>query len=104
MEKQHTPGPWTAQPFTGKNNAYAWEVIGALGLVPQVCRLALVDQGPAVVEANARLIAAAPAMLAVLEAVAKEYDNDVWNGVAEVISADTIADIKAAIRQAKGEA
>lgn len=77
----HTPGPWVVTPSTGSlgefqietihKNApiYVAEVIGGLESVEQ--------------EANARLIAAAPEMFAVIERLMSEptwrtNDNDLW--------------------------
>lgn len=57
---KHTPGPWTARKAP-ERNAYAWDVEGAQGTVPTIARMALVDR-VSEVEANAHLIAAAPAM------------------------------------------
>ena len=57
---QFTPGPWIAERDTARN-AYAWKVTGASGIVRDIARLALVDS-MSQVEANAALIAAAPAM------------------------------------------
>ena len=57
---QFTPGPWVAERDTARN-AYAWKVTGAKGVVEDIARLALVDS-VSQIEANATLIAAAPAM------------------------------------------
>ena len=57
---QFTQGPWVAERDTARN-AYAWKVTGAKGVVEDIARLALVDS-VSQIEANATLIAAAPAM------------------------------------------
>lgn len=69
MSAQHTPGPWITHPWSGGSDDPRWRVIqrGSSGGAPG---LAVVHprwnaQG-ATVEANARLIAAAPEMLALL--------------------------------------
>ena len=62
---QFTPGPWQAERDTARN-AYAWKVTGAKGVVEDIARLALVDS-VSQIEANATLIAAAPAMYEALQ-------------------------------------
>ena len=62
---QFTPGPWKAERDTARN-AYAWKVTGAKGVVEDIARLALVDS-VSQIEANATLIAAAPAMYTLLQ-------------------------------------
>ena len=62
---QFTPGPWVAERDTARN-AYAWKVTGAKGVVEDIARLALVDS-VSQIEANATLIAAAPAMYEALQ-------------------------------------
>ena len=62
---QFTPGPWVAERDTARN-AYAWKVTGAKGVVEDIARLALVDS-VSQIEANATLIAAAPAMYAIIK-------------------------------------
>lgn len=78
-ESKHTPGPWEAYNTTGAG----WSVRkqherpGYEGLAP-ICSMAwwqfdipgIIDDE--ISEANARLIAAAPSMLNVLQAVSKE--------------------------------
>ena len=65
--RQHTPGPWVAYEDPMANNpSTTWGVNGfhpvAGFAIPQDCQLATVYD----VEANARLIAAAPELLAAL--------------------------------------
>lgn len=67
---KHTPGPWVAV-RDEKRNAYAWNIEGAQGTVPQIARLALIDAG-AQIEPNAYLIAAAPAMYEALQAIVRQ--------------------------------
>ena len=90
---QHTPGPWTTAINTARHK-FAWEVTGAEGLVPTIARLGLVDQGPKVVEANARLIAASPDLLLQLKLLVR------W---AEDQGEDCLF-AKAAIAKAEGRA
>lgn len=62
---QFTPGPWKAVPDKSRN-MYTWYVEGAKGVVPTIARLSLIDACEEI-ESNAHLIAAAPAMYAVIK-------------------------------------
>lgn len=62
---QFTPGPWKAVPDKSRN-MYTWYVEGAKGVVPTIARLSLIDACEEI-ESNARLIAAAPAMYAIIK-------------------------------------
>jgi hypothetical protein len=98
---KHTPGPWTARKAP-ERNAYAWDVEGAQGTVPTIARMALVDRASEV-EANAHLIAAAPAMyeaLAKLRLEAIHYRN---TGVGVQFLNKAIAQAEHAINQVWGE-
>ncbi len=103
---KHTPGPWTARKAP-ERNAYAWDVEGAQGTVPTIARMALVDR-VSEVEANAHLIAAAPAMYEALQMVATTlYDmadsaGDVpeWNESGELYELSRT--VRAALAQAEG--
>ena len=86
----HTPGPWhIGDKFTGRfvYNADGWAVADCRG--EPTSRMPF-DQK----EANARLIAAAPALLEALEAI----EGDVWSNTAEMRKL-----ARAAIAKAKGE-
>lgn len=62
----HTPGPWT--PVRNQSgNAAMWEVRDAEGILVSGCMPEWRHDGPDAVRANARLIAAAPDMLALLQ-------------------------------------
>ena len=74
---QFTPGPWIAERDTARN-AYAWKVTGASGIVRDIARLALVDS-MSQVEANAALIAAAPAMYEALRVLTSEINLSTLN-------------------------
>ena len=80
----YTPGPWTAKP----NNCY-WEIIpingGSLGIpfaVGECCASEPANRDGGLQEANARLMAAAPELLAQLEAITDRVAA-VLRGVAE---------------------
>lgn len=102
MSAQHTPGPWVVEaPMDDElwiveagKHAYEWRTIAGCPLPSERG-----DISPAQVRANARLIAAAPELLAILERV---------NGEAEcflgVISSEMVDEITAAIAKARGEA
>lgn len=75
---QFTPGPWQAERDTARN-AYAWKVTGAKGVVEDIARLALVDS-VSQIEANATLIAAAPAMYEALKALHNVLDQRMPDG------------------------
>ena len=62
---QFTPGPWKAVPDRSRN-MYTWYVEGAKGVVPAIARLSLIDACEEI-EGNANLIAAAPAMYAIIK-------------------------------------
>ena len=66
---QHTPGPWDVEPKGSRHF-----VDGADGLtVAYLDRVGVRER--AEIEANARLIAAAPELLAALECILKRYES-----------------------------
>ena len=96
----HTPEPWIALPF----GDCAYEVMAPDGTV-----IAVIDGAPdesAVLEANARLIAAAPELLAALrEAVTSlEYAVAALQAPERCAMRENIADARAAIAKAEGRA
>ena len=95
---QFTQGPWVAERDTARN-AYAWKVTGAKGVVEDIARLALVDS-VSQIEANATLIAAAPAMYEALREIVEAL------GSGEVIdyssAGDWYTEACAALAQAEG--
>lgn len=118
MQKQeHTPGPWEAtkldtdlrKPDTyvlGRSLPYHWTGIGEL-------RLSGCEPGSPENEANARLIASAPELLAVCEAlynrawIGPTYGPDYpksgpWQ-LEQPISDDLYQQLIAAVRKARGE-
>jgi hypothetical protein len=88
----HTQGPW--HPVTlGASPDHSWAIDSELH---EVARLPEWPDNQAEAEANARLIAAAPEMLAALEELcADKY-------LADPINADRMGKAKAAIAKAKG--
>ena len=77
----YTPGPWTVDHAmitgaTGDTVALICDTGEALGTVADWPRLTGPVPADAVNEANARLIAAAPDLLAALEAFAQAFEDD----------------------------
>jgi len=115
MSSQHTPGPWeitsrqlTMQTVTHKGN----DICDVWNL--DADRLIDSEQ----MEANARLIAAAPELLDALIAIStnphinlgdlvynvREAEGEGWDGPAVSAWSDACEQVKAAIAKAKGEA
>lgn len=96
MKTKHTPGPWTIHgDLTNPRNAYTIRDLSGDTLA--AVRLECVHSK--IADANARLIAAAPDLLAVLESVLWRWDRD-----DERDNPELGAEIRAAIAKAKGEA
>lgn len=74
-----TSGPWFAENVEeevgGIKHKYIWKITGADGVVNTIARLGLVDAGPAVVAANARLISKAPDLYCALSALVGFHDG-----------------------------
>lgn len=109
MTTQHTPGPWRLdykRHNVDVDNEHA--IIDGKGTYLGLFRATVADEDCG--KANARLIAAAPAMLAALEAIIAridgEYDNPALVAFGP-LSIDTETDCKdiavAAIAKARGE-
>ena len=106
MSAKHTPGPWIAQipnigedPFERdeRGNQY-WEIKPAEMLFDG----RYLDVTAWTSEANARLIAAAPELLAVLERVQSMFSYQFEGGLTGCM-ADLSIDVRAAIAKATGE-
>lgn len=80
---KHTPGPWQAWNTHGSHIMKNWRV-GSRGVTPGIVTPVCTLDGAGVVDssdeevANARLIAAAPALLAVCQEIA-EHGTDDWD-------------------------
>lgn len=98
-EAQHTPGPWTASPAYECNDY----CIHARGIPWQLAYLAEHSRIEWPLEANARLIAAAPEMLDALKKI-DELGSDIsiegLSSYSDLMRAGTIA--RAAIAKAEG--
>lgn len=99
----HTRGPWrVAENLFGNTASYEVytnvETKSDKGGYTRICQVTPRDQ-----KANARLIAAAPEMLEVLEWLAEEFDRrDLGDGA--MFCGSDIEQVKSAIRKARGEA
>ena len=105
MDKpEHTPGPWTLFHDETETRVEGPDLgqRALIGALP-IHRFGSADRVPclSVQDANARLIAAAPALLAALERLQRAYDQKAMTPVHEY--APLWADVRAAIRAAKGE-
>ena len=71
MSAKHTPGTWTASPWTstkrGEVIAAGWNITAGGHLVPMAFH-ACIDDDNSEADANAHLMAAAPCLLAALQA------------------------------------
>lgn len=77
MSSKHTPGPWKwSDQYTHPSGKPAWTLLGRHGLYG----ILTCDQGSAPQdlsdEANARLIAAAPELLAALQIAVRQNSHD----------------------------
>ena len=101
MTTQHTPGPWRAVPPTRAGNGLAWRDIVSDGtaFAPSYVAEAL--------DCDATLIAAAPDLLAALQAVWKFFEPVYVSAMAddtERTAQDELIDtVRAAIAKATGE-
>ena len=106
---QHTPGPWIAQQTAYEGHASgAWYILAPKGPDARSPSVAHVKQSTIQpMEANARLIAAAPAMLEALEdlvSLAEHAMRDANRDGGEYDIAEDLKAARAALRAAKGEA
>lgn len=93
MTSQHTPGPWYVTP----DACAVYEKDGLGYRADTICHIV----GHPFTRANARLIAAAPDMLAALERAADELDSIMdWHGIGHPA---VLRDARAAIAKARGE-
>ena len=98
MNTEHTPGPWTVEPWEYQGEPSAIPTIRTeRDAIAQVCGLWRDGESDTEErEANARLLAAAPVMLAALKWVAQEIE---WGHD----MAASAAILSQAIAQAEGE-
>ena len=92
---KHTPGPWTAIPRLHLGDS---PIIDEAG--DSIALVRCEDVVPSIRNANARLIAAAPDMLAACEAAVRRLSSTRFNTAAD---ADIVTQLLAAIAKAKGE-
>lgn len=99
----HTPGPWTMQGMTGlcgaKNSLPIMAVNGFNGCGVEIASVHAIGDAK---HANARLIAAAPDLLAALKAIVERSGGKLYN--TDQITAETFYDLAcAAILRATGD-
>ena len=107
MTTQHTPGPWT---FEGDHTHRSFNIrqlghlIGTSDQAKHICTInnrpphVLANRDPGIAEANARLIAAAPELLAVLKKWATfAHDNYTDEDITWLV------EMRAAIAKAEGK-
>jgi hypothetical protein len=99
----HTPGPWVAQ-FNERNQRTKvgdWFFVqsNGSGNHNEIVRLTGTSKENKTAQANARLIAAAPDLLATLKALA----DAVANGAPTVPLMDAVGEARAAIAKAEGK-
>lgn len=103
MSAQHTPGPWALYRFLRDHNGVALTGYGVLANIDQreavICEAYPASHLVVVSEANARLIAAAPELLAFVETVAKR-DLVFAKGAKKQV----IAEARALAAKARGDA
>lgn len=72
---KHTPGPWQGVEARGAKGVRRICYVNPVGTTDGGVAFVYDKEDPAVAEANARLIIAAPEMLAFIEEVKEEYDK-----------------------------
>lgn len=111
MSAKHAPGPWTYESdhtHRQYNIRMLGHLIGTRAEAKHICTVnnlpphVLANRDQSTAEANARLIAAAPDLLAALDRaeafISGFEDDDTQEGVTEMLAA-----IRAALANAKGE-
>jgi hypothetical protein len=112
MNAKHTPGPWKHDANDVLNPERAFGIVrelgpkfdreagtqGAIEVIAEICG----DDGSGVAEADARLIAAAPDLLAALEAVVEMYTKTPGDECGRLFQRQEWFDARAAIAKAKG--
>jgi hypothetical protein len=100
MTLKHTPGPWKLRLGTGVQYDYIIETKGGALIAAYPHYSGATKK---VTKANARLIAAAPELLAIVEAMAFELNMHLSAGNTSPFSSDTTLKVRAAIAKATGE-
>jgi len=109
MSAQHTPGPWLHLHRKGSDGMYRTEVFSEEHGVIATCNWVPKHLGNGITvtyrEANARLIAAAPEMLAALQAVLAEIDEpDRPHSTDSWLPSHLVHQVRAAIAKVEGGA
>ena len=98
MKTEHTKGPWVARQIGGSHVSIEKVSNGIRSVIAETCYFKLADEHGGEYSANARLISAAPELLAAL----KELCADKY--LADPINADRMKNARAAISKAEGNA
>jgi len=93
----HTPGPWAVD---GTLHSGDLDVISAEGRITMIDDSRATGWNEPTIKANARLIAAAPDLLAALQIVAGIWSHD---QTANIDPESPLAKVRAAIKKATGE-
>jgi hypothetical protein len=96
-EQKHTPGPWHAKLDSESDEADDYKVVRGDGYYPVASHMW---------EADARLIAAAPALLEALRSVVNAYGLDMqaaWVGMGRSGECHELVAARAAIAKAEGK-
>lgn len=98
MKTKHTPGPWYIPTIraNAQDKRPLWETVRSKHTEEPICRIAQDVAHDA--EANARLIAAAPELLAALRLLIEWYDGQ--HGDPGVLGSQSVEDARAAIAKA----
>ena len=93
----HTPGPWKA----------SYSIAGPIATVVDssenvLCEMVVPAEGLAASDTNARLIAAAPDLLEILEEIAFQSRSPLWHGVGGSVDDETMDRLRTAIAKARG--
>lgn len=81
--QSHTTGPWEATPPAARGGTWTIRVAGAPASAGAIAKIPFTENKP--VEANARLMAAAPTLFSIVEAYLQELLNDYreFTGIAD---------------------
>ena len=104
MTQSHTPGPWHIEQFTSGYSKYEGRTISHRLESGNMLRIARAYNvmGPNETDANARLIAAAPDMLAALQKLSDVFDMDEHDQDRAHAESCAIDTARAAIAKATG--
>ena len=102
---QHTPGPWVAEESDGNLAKVSYTGTGLRSVIARLHENSLCNEHTGSVNANAHIIAAAPAMYEALKAIVGQQRPNRWGyDSAEIaLNDEWRAQARAAIAQAEGK-